>query len=99
MGQKRILIVDDEPRLVHLVREVLTATGYEVLAVSTGFHAIESVAIEQPDLVLLDLMLPGGVDGYEVAQRIRRVFGCSNHYADCQGARYRFAARLRDWSR
>ena len=68
---KRILIVDDEPRLVHLVREVLTATGYEVLAVSTGSHAIESVAIEQPDLVLLDLMLPGGVDGYEVAQRIR----------------------------
>jgi two-component system KDP operon response regulator KdpE len=72
MGQKRILIVDDEPRLVHLVREILTATGYEVLAVSTGFHAIESVAIEQPDLIILDLMLPGGIDGYEVAQRIRQ---------------------------
>lgn len=71
MGQKRILIVDDEPRLVHLVHEVLTATGYEVLAVSNGLHAIETVAIEQPDLVLLDLMLPGGVDGYAAAQRIR----------------------------
>lgn len=72
MGQKRILIVDDEPRLVHLVREILTATGYEVMAVSSGLNAIESVAIEQPDLVILDLMLPGGIDGYEVAQRIRQ---------------------------
>jgi two-component system KDP operon response regulator KdpE len=71
MGQKRILVVDDEPRLVHLVREVLTATGYEVLAVANGLHAIETVALEQPDLVILDLMLPGGVDGYEVARRIR----------------------------
>jgi two-component system KDP operon response regulator KdpE len=71
MDQKRILVVDDEPRLVHLVREVLTATGYEVLAVSNGLHAIETVALEQPDLVILDLMLPGGVDGYEVARRIR----------------------------
>jgi two-component system KDP operon response regulator KdpE len=71
MGSKKILIVDDEPRLVHLVREVLTATGYEVRAVSSGLHAIEAVALEQPDLVLLDLMLPGGVDGYEVARRIR----------------------------
>lgn len=71
MSPKRILVVDDEPRLVHLVREVLTATGYEVQAVSSGLHAIEAVAIGQPDLVLLDLMLPGDVDGYEVAQRIR----------------------------
>ena len=71
MELKRILIVDDEPKLVHLVHEILTATGYEVLAVSNGLHAIETVAIEQPDLVLLDLMLPGEVDGYKVAQRIR----------------------------
>lgn len=71
MDQKRILIVDDEPRLVHLVREILLATGYQVLAASSGQRAIETVAIEGPDLVLLDLMLPGGVDGYEVARRIR----------------------------
>jgi len=71
MGTKRILIVDDEPRLVHLVREVLTATGYQVLAASNGLHAIETVAMEQPDLVLLDLMLPGEADGYAAAQRIR----------------------------
>jgi two-component system KDP operon response regulator KdpE len=65
------LVVDDEPRLVHLVREVLTATHYQVLAASNGPGAVETTALEQPDLVLLDLMLPGGMDGYEVAARIR----------------------------
>jgi DNA-binding response OmpR family regulator len=71
MSQKRILIVDDEPRLVQLVREILLATGYEVVAISSGARAIETAAVEQPDLILLDLMLPGGIDGYEVARRIR----------------------------
>jgi len=70
MSQKRILIVDDEPRLVQLVREILTATGYEVLAISSGARAVETIAVEQPDLILLDLMLPG-IDGYEVARRVR----------------------------
>ena len=71
MDSKKILIVDDEPRLVHLVYEVLTATGYKVLAATNGLNAIETAAIEQPDLVLLDLMLPGGIDGYAAAKRIR----------------------------
>jgi two-component system KDP operon response regulator KdpE len=67
-----ILVVDDEPRLVTLVREILNATGYEVSAASSGLHAIEAVAIEKPALVLLDIMLVGGIDGYEVARRIRQ---------------------------
>lgn len=67
----RILIVDDEPRVVHLVREVLGATGFEVLAAFSGESAIEMVAIEQPDLVLLDIILPGALDGYHVAKRLR----------------------------
>ena len=68
---ERILVVDDEPKLVRLVREVLTATGYQVSAASSGKAAIELVAIEQPDLVLLDILLPPGPDGYEVCRRIR----------------------------
>lgn len=71
MSKPRILVVDDEPKLVHLVREVLSATGYEVLASQTGEHAIEMMAIEQPDLILLDIVLSGNIDGYEVARRIR----------------------------
>ncbi len=67
----RILLVDDEPRLIHLVREVLGATGYEVLTAYSGEHAIEMVALEQPALILLDITLSGAMDGYIVARRIR----------------------------
>jgi two-component system KDP operon response regulator KdpE len=67
----RILLVDDEPRVVHLVREVLGATGFEVVAAFSGESAIEMVALEQPDLVLLDIILPGDLDGYQVARRLR----------------------------
>src|SRR3990172_1551599 len=67
----RILVVDDEPKLVRLVREVLTATGYAVLTTGSGDSAIEMVALEQPDLVLLDIILSGAVDGYQAARRIR----------------------------
>ena len=68
---EKILVVDDEPKLVRLVREVLTATGCQVSAASSGKAAIELAAIEQPDLVLLDILLPPGPDGYAVCRRIR----------------------------
>jgi len=71
MSKARILIVDDEPKVVHLVREVLTATGYEVLAAYNGEHAIEAVALEQPDLLLLDIVLTGSMDGFQVTRRLR----------------------------
>jgi two-component system KDP operon response regulator KdpE len=67
----RILVVDDEPKLVRLVREVFTATGHSVLATGSGQTAVEMVALEQPDLVLLDIILAGAMDGYEVARRVR----------------------------
>jgi two-component system KDP operon response regulator KdpE len=70
-GKPRILVVDDEPRLIHLVREVLTAAQFEVLVTGNGRRAVEIAAIEKPDLVLLDLILPGEMDGYEVARRMR----------------------------
>ena len=71
MIEAQILIVDDDPKLVQLVREVLIATGYDVIAASSGEPAIEMVALEQPDLVLLDIMLSGGIDGFEVSRRVR----------------------------
>ncbi len=71
MSKERILIVDDEPKIVHLVREILAATGFEVLAAYSGEHAIELVALEQPDLVLLDIVLSGPLDGFQIAQRFR----------------------------
>lgn len=71
MPKERILIVDDEPKLVRLVREVLLATGYDVVAASSGEQAIEIAAIEQPDLIILDIVLLGDKDGFDVTQRIR----------------------------
>ena len=71
MAEARILVVEDEPKLVRLVREVLTATGFEVLTTSSGAKAIEMVAVEQPELMLLDLVLTDDVDGFEVSRRVR----------------------------
>jgi two-component system KDP operon response regulator KdpE len=68
---EKILAVDDEPRVVRLVTEVLGALGYRVIAATRAEPAIEMVALEQPDLVLLDVRLPGDVDGYEICRRIR----------------------------
>ena len=53
----KILIVDDEPRVSRLVTEVLTAVGYQVVVAASGGMAIQMVALEQPDLVLLDILL------------------------------------------
>lgn len=67
----RILIVDDAPRVVQLVRAVLEAVGYQVIAAATGESAVEMAALEQPDLILLDILLPGPMDGYATCRRIR----------------------------
>jgi two-component system KDP operon response regulator KdpE len=68
---EKILVVDDEPRVVQLVSKVLEAVGYQVIAATSGEPAIEMVALEQPDLLLLDILLPRGPDGYEICRRIR----------------------------
>jgi DNA-binding response OmpR family regulator len=70
-GTIKILIVDDEPRVINLVREILLAMGYEVIAACSGDNGIELAALEQPDLILLDILLPGALDGYQVAKRLR----------------------------
>ena len=69
MTSERILIVDDDPRLIRLIREVLGAAGYKVLTSSTGESAIQTLSLEQPDLMLLDIMLPD-LDGFQVARRV-----------------------------
>lgn len=66
-----VLVVDDEPKLIRLVREVLTATGFKVFSAARGSQAIELVATERPDLLLLDIVLADDIDGYEVARRVR----------------------------
>jgi two-component system KDP operon response regulator KdpE len=71
MNKNRVLVVDDEPKLVRLVREVLSSTGYDVLSAGNGENAIEMAALERPDIILLDIVLSGTIDGFEVARRVR----------------------------
>lgn len=68
---EKILVVDDDSRVVRLVIRVLEAVGYRVLDAPNGETALERVALEQPNLVLLDIMLDGGPDGYAVCRRLR----------------------------
>lgn len=70
MSKKKILIVEDEESLLKLESILLTSKGYEVTGVSNGQAALDSLAEDQPDLVLLDIMLPE-IDGFEVCQRIK----------------------------
>jgi adenylate cyclase len=66
----KILVVDDTPQNVKLLADLLTVKGYEVITAAAGPEALEKVAAERPDLVLLDVMMPG-MDGYEVCRKIR----------------------------
>ncbi|SEA47569.1 twitching motility two-component system response regulator PilG [Desulfuromusa kysingii] len=68
--QKKILIVEDEESLLKLESILLTTKGYLVQGATTGLAALEAVAMEPPDLILLDIMLPE-LDGFEVCKRIK----------------------------
>jgi signal transduction histidine kinase len=66
----RLLIVDDVPDNLFLVRTILEEEGYEIITSSNGHEALQIIEAEPPDLVLLDVMMPK-MDGYEVTRRIR----------------------------
>ncbi len=70
MDRKRILVVDDEIYIVHILEFTLTMEGYEVLTAADGEEALRRLEQDRPDLVVLDIMMPK-VDGYEVLRRIR----------------------------
>lgn len=71
MSRRTILVVDDEPKLVEVVREYLEHDGYRVVSASDGLEALKRFRQARPGLIVLDLMLPE-VDGLEVCKRIRR---------------------------
>ena len=67
----KILVVDDEPTIVELIEESLRMDGFETMRAYSGEEALETLGKDPPDLVLLDLMLPG-MDGYEVCRQMQK---------------------------
>jgi DNA-binding response OmpR family regulator len=67
---KTILVVDDDLRTLKLVGLVLDQQGYDVVAAQSGEDGLEKARAETPDLIILDILMPG-LDGYKVAQRLR----------------------------
>jgi len=70
VGNCRILVVDDEPDVVALVRSTLTVEGFDVIEAFDGVAALDLAAEERPDLILLDIMMPM-MSGYEVCEQLK----------------------------
>lgn len=70
MAREKILVVDDEEDIIELVRYNMAKEGYRIIGVTTGEQAISKARAELPDLILLDIMLPG-VDGLEVCKILK----------------------------
>src|SRR6478672_9249413 len=71
MSGARVLVVDDEPKLARALKAILHGNGFEPVLAATGEEALELLDRQRPDLVLLDLVLPG-MDGLAVCRAIRR---------------------------
>ena len=69
---RRVLVVDDEPRLIHFIRLNLEHDGFEVIEATAGDQALASLRDRLPDLILLDVMMPE-LDGFETLQLIREI--------------------------
>jgi two-component system alkaline phosphatase synthesis response regulator PhoP len=70
MAQK-ILVIDDEPKIVEICHDYLKADGYEVISAVDGPNGLAAIRREKPDLIVLDLMLPG-MDGFDLCRQLRR---------------------------
>ncbi len=72
MTKGRVLVVDDDKTLLRLMREALSKAEFEIVTASNGIDALQELYARQPDLILLDVMMPR-MDGWETAGRIRMV--------------------------
>lgn len=71
MANKKILIIDDEPEMVELMKIRLEANKFDVITASEGSEGLEKLRKEKPDLVLLDIMMPN-MDGYLFAREVKK---------------------------
>ena len=85
MAGERVLAVDDEPRYLEVIRFNLETAGFRVACAASGEEALELVAADDPDLIVLDLMLPG-IDGFEVCRAVRERSSCPIIMLTARGA-------------
>ncbi|AJF05841.1 response regulator transcription factor [Geoalkalibacter subterraneus] len=68
---KKVLVVDDQVSVRRLIEITLVDTGVEVIQADSGEQAVEQVRADAPDLVIMDVMMPGGMDGYATIDALR----------------------------
>ncbi len=71
MAVKNVLVVDDSPTDIYMLREILTRNGYNVSTAASGEEAIAKAKAERPDLILMDIVMPG-MSGFEATRTITR---------------------------
>ena len=72
MGKTKILVVDDDPNILQLIKLYLTREGFEVVTAEAGDEALRKFKSDPPNMMLLDVMLPG-MDGWQVCREVRKV--------------------------
>ena len=70
--KKTVMIVDDDPHIVQLVKDTLGAAVYTVVSAHSGFEALQTVQSQKIDLLIVDLMLGGQMDGHELCQHLKK---------------------------
>jgi putative two-component system response regulator len=68
----RVLVIDDDPAVAELLARLVSREGYDVSVASDGPSAFTSIAQQEPDVILLDVMLPGGMNGFEICRRLKQ---------------------------
>lgn len=69
---KTILIIEDDNLLQKVYQEVLSKSGFDVVTASTGPMGLELIKTHKPSLVLLDVMIPGGMNGFDILEQVKR---------------------------
>ena len=70
--RKSVLIVEDNESLLNILQEKLESLDIDVSRANTGIQALTLVSTSKPDLILLDIMLPGGMNGFDVLERLKK---------------------------
>lgn len=76
MSNTKVLIVDDQEMIRKLVKMTLSAQNFDILEAKNGAEALQIVQNNRPDVIILDIMMPGEFNGIQVCKKIRQIPGC-----------------------